>query len=83
MWEYRFVPFASAAPAGTPIEKAGAYAASGFGAVVRTHAVDGWEYYRLESFPTYHPPGCLGSLFGFGGQVVIVKVAVFRRALHR
>lgn len=81
-WEYKFVPFPAAqAAAGAAGQQAVAQATTQFAAMVRTHAQDGWEYYRLDSFPLIQPPGCLGALLGAGSTVVPFSVAVFRKGV--
>lgn len=81
-WEYRFVPFTgvvstSDATRGQAVEQA----VTTFAAMVRTQAVDGWEYYRLDSFPVVVPAGCLMALLGGRDSVEPFRVAVFRRRL--
>lgn len=51
--------------------------------VVATHATDGWEYQRCESFSIVEAPGC-GCFSMFSGaqpREVSVYVAVFRRPI--
>ena len=51
--------------------------------LVDTHAVEGWEYYSMETISTLEEPGCgcLGRLLGFRAVLTESYVMVFRRAL--
>jgi hypothetical protein len=45
-------------------------------AIIDKHATDGYEFYRVDTFRTVRPTGCLG----FGEEEVIPhNVATFRR----
>jgi hypothetical protein len=50
---------------------------------VKRWASRGWEFYRLDAFETYLPPGCIGSLLGQPGSSVSHYVATFRRRKSR
>lgn len=53
-------------------------AAGALQTVIDREAVDGWEFYRTDSFSTMKPQGCLGI-----GQPLVLahNVATFRRAM--
>lgn len=79
VWEYKTVPFLAGVPANIRSDLGAAKVAEQLAHVVRSHAVGGWEYYRLESIPTEVRPGCLPALFGAGVGTHWFTVAVFRR----
>jgi hypothetical protein len=39
----------------------------------------GWEFYRIDTMSFFTHPGCLGALFGSGGQQTQYSVITFRR----
>jgi hypothetical protein len=47
--------------------------------IVNKMAVDGWEFYRIDSIGITVAPGCLGSLFNQSPRHVSYYVATFRR----
>ena len=54
-------------------------AVASYGEYINLHAVDGWEFYSLESVSLSENPGCLGVLFGKKEQVTTYYMMVFRR----
>lgn len=47
--------------------------------VVGEYAVDGWEFYRVDTINVSVLPGCLSGLFGGREQVDAYNVISFRR----
>lgn len=47
--------------------------------VVNGQASQGWEFFRVDTFGVYEPPGCFGALTGDKGTTRQYHVATFRR----
>lgn len=47
--------------------------------LVDTHAVSGWEFYRVDAIYVAEKPGCLQSLFGKKEDYYNLNVICFRR----
>ena len=47
---------------------------------VDAHAVEGWEYYRMDNLSITEKPGCFGALTGQKEVYHSVGVLCFRRA---
>lgn len=47
--------------------------------IVNEHAVEGWEFYRVDSIGVRVQPGCLMVLFGSGQATEVFYVVTFRR----
>jgi len=49
--------------------------------VVNTHAVQGWEFYRIDTIGvTEQPSGCLATLFGSKATNLNYYVVTFRKS---
>ncbi len=47
--------------------------------LVNQHAVDGWEFYRVDSLSVMVPAGCLTALFGARETYTQYSVVCFRK----
>lgn len=47
--------------------------------IVEKYAVDGFEFYRVDSLGVLDPPGCIAGVFGGKHEYHSVHVATFRR----
>ena len=54
-------------------------AASYLESIVNEYAVDGWEFYRVDTIGVVVPPGCLGGLLGMPTTHTNYYVVTFRR----
>ena len=79
MYEYKMVqvPHDLAAKSGDVDRGAGA---NYMQKVVNEHAVDGWEFYRIDNLTVTENAGCLAGLFGNKGVMHSLNVVCFRRA---
>jgi hypothetical protein len=58
----------------------GGEAAAYLESVVNQYAVQGWEFYRVDSIGVQVAAGCLAALFGSGPQQQTYYVITFRAA---
>ncbi|MEO1697958.1 MAG: DUF4177 domain-containing protein [Planctomycetota bacterium] len=82
-YEYRTVPMAPTITAHSK-KNDGVEAASYLQSVIAQNAVDGWEFYRVDTFSVQQPSGCLAVLAGRNaGEHTTYYVATFRRPAAR
>lgn len=60
--------------------EAGKTASAGLQSVVDKHAVDGWEFFRIDEFHTSSPHGCLGIMLPMEPAKHVHYVVTFRRS---
>ena len=60
-------------------EERGNEAAIYLKSLVDKHAVEGWEYYRVDTIGVLTEPGCLASLIGTKQTLIQHYVVTFRR----
>lgn len=78
-YDYKCVPFIATVKGGL-FSKDNAYTiASQLESVIKTTAVDGWEFYGVYQVQTLVKPGCLGSLLGKEEAAIPYDVATFRK----
>jgi hypothetical protein len=77
-YAYRMAQLAPTISASSPIEQ-GNEAAKYLQKVVSENAVNGWEFFRVDSFGVLVPPGCLAALFGGKPEYRSYYVATFRK----
>ncbi len=51
--------------------------------IVNDFSRSGWEFFRLDNFQTYLPPGCLFALFGIPGKTRTHYVATIRKPIEK
>jgi len=78
-YQYKTVPVAPAIGVASK-KKQGHQAAAHLQSVLDEHAVDGWEFFRIDTFDVHRPAGCL-AIFGEGTEVTAYYVATFRRGI--
>ena len=49
--------------------------------VVDKHAINGWEFYRVDTVGVHVNPGCLAQLFGQKSSLLNYYVVTFRRLM--
>lgn len=76
-YSYKVAPFMGVIKAGG---QAGEVATQ-LEAIIRHHAVDGWEFYQLGSVNIEVKPGCIGGFLGRDSDYVRYDQAIFRRGV--
>ena len=80
MFEYKMVQI-SRGVAVVGAARADGAAAAYLEDIVGKHAVNGWEFFRMDEFHTEISPGCLGILFFMRSRTISEYVITFRRLM--
>ncbi|HEX8385359.1 MAG TPA: hypothetical protein VF576_04190 [Rubricoccaceae bacterium] len=76
VYEYK----TAAIPSNLVTKDAGQAAAAALQSVINAEARGGWEFYRVDTFSTTLPAGCLSP--GGAGTTTLYNVATFRRVIQ-
>jgi hypothetical protein len=80
-YEYRVVPFIGQVKSAVVSQATGQEVAGQLQALIAQNAVDGWEFYRIETVNLIAAPGCLGGLMGQKAGFLNFNEVVFRHEL--
>ncbi len=79
-YDYKCVPFIATVKAGLFSKDNAGTIASQLESLIKSNAVEGWEFYGAYQVQTLVKPGCLGSLLGKTEGAIPYDVVTFRKA---